>query len=353
MNKKKYLLENIFQNFATTEISVINSKVKNKLLFFIFLHLGFNRLINLFKNAHLKSKSFDRTLRSAIYISALTDEFKELGEDIMLFGFESGIILLVNFIKEDFNILREYKEHTSYLWGLEYLGNYKKGYFLSGGYDDQIKLWDIHSTESIMTFQTSSHIITLSCLSNYNNNLFVSGDYKGNLYVNDIQSQSSILLGSLENYVNSILHLNKFEPYNLLLCSSSRMIKLYELDQKILVGVFPTNSASLAYWKNDLFISLHDSKTKIEIWNFLTYERVKEYISPDCIFGLNIIPNTEMIVFLSGKKFTLMELKNFKIHLNLNYVNSSYHIIKTINSVNGKCFLVAAGIYKTVEVLVI
>jgi WD40 repeat protein len=343
MQKKDNLFELILHNLEVSEVLNLKKRLKVKSFFNICLKHGYNNFLTQISKTKAKKLTMPNNLRSFIYLSSITAELDYLGECLILMGYDNGEIILYNFINEEFTEIKKYKEHTTFLWGLLYFGNYKKRHFLSGGYDNKIKIWDIEQSSSILTFVNEGYVITLGRTLNYNNNLFISGDYNKNLKIWDVETKKDTILGTYKNYVNCILHLDKCPPYNLLVASSLGEIKLCDLTNYSEKTIFEFGASQLIHWKEDKIISSQNSV--IKVWKFSSSEIIKDLKLDTSFQNINLFPKSEIMVIFRDKSCEFVNISSLsKIYsFEFGFISTQCSIIGISSDIYQKTLIFAGG----------
>jgi WD40 repeat protein len=351
MQKKDYLFEIILLNLEVSEVLDLKKRLKIKSFFNICLKHGNDKFLSQISKTKAKKFTMPNPLRSFIYLSAITNELDYLGECLILMGYDIGEVILYNFVNEEFNDLKKYKEHTTYLWGLVYFGNYKKRHFLSGGYDNKIKMWDIEQSSSVLTFDNGGYIISLGRTLNYKNSVFITGDYKRDLKIWDVETKKDTLLGTYSNYVNCILHLENFPPYNLLVASSLREIKLWDLTNYSEKITFKFGATQLFHWKDDKIISSQNSI--IKIWKFSTAEIIKKIKLNTPFQYINLFRKSEIMVIIREKSCDCVNISSLsKIYsFEFGFESTQCSIMGISSDIYQKTLIFACGTISEVIVI--
>ncbi len=222
----------------------------------------------------------------------------------------------------DWTLITTYSQHSSYVYGLEWLDN---DTLASGSYDQSIKIWSATTGQTKRTIQTNENVLSLRLLNtnihlaaglengdiniyNINDGNLVSS-LKGHTWgVNDLVQLSADLLASsggdqtvriwnlttntckfiLTGHTNQVYGLKQITPNILASGSNDSIIKLWDLatgqEIRTLTGHTDWIYRSVDLLNSQILVSGSWDQT-IKLWNWSTCECFSTIQTPDSRIG--------------------------------------------------------------------
>lgn len=245
----------------------------------------------------------------------------EYDNNCILCGFDNGAINSYNLNTGE--LVNSYREHTSDIYDLKYIGNYRRGYFASCCNNKLIKIWDLTDEKSIKTYSCTSSATRIESLYNFSNEGFLSGDENGNIHIWNLEMDDCKLMTEEvkhKSYVFSLTHFKTKSPYNLMASGGNNedhTIYLWDLNTLKCIMSYDEHTHhiySISFYKEDLFLSSSEDKT-IKLWSIYENKSVATLnIHQSDVFSLLVIPEEDLLISSSfDKTLKITDLNKKKV----------------------------------------
>jgi WD40 repeat protein len=214
---------NTFADFKILKSHTLNFKIRTLIH---MSHVDNNMLISCSEDKTIKmwnihNGSLIRTIITTSNIIVM-EQVKDYNPNIILTGHAFDFsIYLWDFTKDEANeqLTYTFNGHLNNVWSFLYLPEINKNYFLSGGEDCTVILWDLELKAYIKIFDEHTSLIT--SLAYLGGNKFASAGLDGNIKIWDINLYHSVKTINPNNApIFSIKLLSTIIKESLLICSS-------------------------------------------------------------------------------------------------------------------------------------